>query len=187
MKRRDRLIGPNGSTLKAIELLTSCYIMVQGNTVSAMGPYKGLKQVRKLVEDCMKNFHPVYHIKALMIRRELEKDPELAGENWERFLPKFKKKNAKRPKKVLKEEKAKTYTPFPPAPVPRKVRGTSDEATRRWGWLPCEGGCHAMGVVAMRGWLPCDGGGCHARRWLLLAKVVARRWLPCEGGCHAKV
>ncbi len=33
--------------------------MVQGNTVSVMGPHKGLKQVRKLVEDCMHNYHPV--------------------------------------------------------------------------------------------------------------------------------
>ena len=32
--------------------------------MSAMGPYKGLKQVPKLVEDCMHNYHPVYHIKA---------------------------------------------------------------------------------------------------------------------------
>ena len=31
--------------LQAIELLTKCYVMIQGNTVSALGPYGGLKQV----------------------------------------------------------------------------------------------------------------------------------------------
>jgi len=119
VKRRQRLIGPNGQTLKAIELLTNCYIMVQGSTVSAMGTHNGLKQTRKIVEDCMKNVHPVYNIKSLMVQRELSKDPEMAHETWDRFLPKFKKKNIQT--KVIKVKTKKKYTPFPPPQMPRKV------------------------------------------------------------------
>lgn len=121
VKRRQRMVGPNGNTLKALELLTKCYILVQGNTVSAMGPFKGLKEVRRVVDDCMRNVHPIYHIKELMIKRELAKNPDLANEDWSRFLPMFKKRNVarKKPKKIRKEKKV--YTPFPPAQLPRKV------------------------------------------------------------------
>jgi hypothetical protein len=51
-----------------------------------MGPYKGLKTVRRVVEDCINNMHPIYHIKTLMIKRELAKNPEMANENWDRCV-----------------------------------------------------------------------------------------------------
>jgi ribosomal RNA assembly protein len=147
VKRRQRIIGPDGSTLKAIELLTQCYILVQGNTVSVMGPYKSLKEVRRIVLDCMKNIHPIYRIKELMIRRELAKDPKLATESWDRFLPKFRKQHLKTSEKTIKKNEKvaakeearkaagldaststkkekpakKVYTPFPPPQQPRKV------------------------------------------------------------------
>jgi ribosomal RNA assembly protein len=123
VKRRQRILGPNGSTLKALELLTQTYILVQGNTVSVMGGYKNLKEVRRVVEDTMANIHPIYHIKELMIKRELAKDPELKNENWDRFLPHFKKRNLShryKPHKVTDKNK-KVYTPFPPPQEKSKV------------------------------------------------------------------
>jgi ribosomal RNA assembly protein len=131
-----------------------------------MGPYKSLKEVRRIVLDCMKNIHPIYRIKVcitpvtqysnvnltpcqeLMIRRELAKDPKLATESWDRFLPQFRKRHLKTSEKTAKKNEKieakvearkaagvvaedgggkiekpakKVYTPFPPAQLPRKV------------------------------------------------------------------
>nr|XP_043629547.1 KRR1 small subunit processome component [Erigeron canadensis] len=120
VKRRQRLVGPNSSTLKALEILTGCYILVQGNSVASMGSFKGLKQVRRIVEECMLNkMHPLYNIKILMMKRDLASNPELATENWDRFLPKFKKKNVKQKQGKFKEKK--DYTPFPPPQPPSKI------------------------------------------------------------------
>ncbi|KAI0972772.1 ribosomal RNA assembly protein KRR1 [Xylaria arbuscula] len=121
VKRRQRLLGPNAATLKALQLLTNTYIQVQGNTVSAIGGYKGLKEVRRVVEDTMHNVHPIYQIKELMVKRELAKDPLLKNESWDRFLPNYKKRSLSKRLKPHKVSEKKAYTPFPPAAEPSKV------------------------------------------------------------------
>jgi ribosomal RNA assembly protein len=115
-KRRQRLIGPNGDTLKALELLTQCYILVQGHTIAAIGNPRGLETVQKVATDCMDNVHPVYHIKTLMVRRELEKRPELADQDWDRYLPKFRKlSKPNKGKKAKREYRNRSILPdFPP-------------------------------------------------------------------------
>jgi len=126
-KRRERLIGPEGATLKALEVLTGCYVFVVGKTVASIGPHKGLKQVERFVDQTMKNTHPVYLIKTMMIKRELEKDPKMKNADWSRFLPDLRTDRSNRDKnksdtsdKSSKPEskktviKPKTTTPFPP-------------------------------------------------------------------------
>ena len=112
--RRQRLLGPNGETLKALELLTQCYILVQGHTVAAIGKPEGLSTVQQVAQDCMNNIHPVYHIKTLMVKRELMKNPEMADKDWDRFLPKFKKLTNKK-KKTKREFRNRNILPdYPP-------------------------------------------------------------------------
>lgn len=51
------------------------------------------------------------------------KDPELKNENWERFLPHFKKRTLSKRKKPLKitDKSKKPYTPFPPPQEKSKI------------------------------------------------------------------
>ncbi|RNF11308.1 ribosomal RNA assembly protein [Trypanosoma rangeli] len=133
IRRRDRLIGPKAQTLKALEILTGCYVLVQGKTVAVMGPVKGCQQVRKIVDDCMNNIHPIYGLKQLLIKRELAKREDLRHEDWSRFVPVYKKsvqnkekakvvRKAKkeRLREAVKKQAGKEKSIFPPAPPKRK-------------------------------------------------------------------
>ena len=53
------------------------------------------------------------------IKRELAANPELKEESWDRFLPKFKKKNLKKKKAKIEEKKKPAL--FPPAPTMSKL------------------------------------------------------------------
>lgn len=121
IKRRKRLIGPGGTTLKAMECLTDCYVAVQGNTVAALGPHRGLKEVRQIVEDCMNNIHPFFTIRTIMEKHDLAKNPEMKDVNWAPYLPQYKSKNISKRKQPMKKKIKKAYTPFPPPQAESKI------------------------------------------------------------------
>jgi ribosomal RNA assembly protein len=56
-----------------------------------------------------------------MIKRELAKDPKLANQSWDRFLPKLPKKSLSKRRKprIIREKKDKPL--FPPPQQPRKI------------------------------------------------------------------
>ncbi|KAI5192017.1 ribosomal RNA assembly protein [Nematocida sp. AWRm77] len=121
VKRRERLIGPHGNTMKSLEILTDCYILPYGNTVSAIGDYRKLKEVRRVVVKCMENVHPIYEIKRLMVKRELEKDPNLKHENWERYLPQYKKTHSKKKPRVQDKPAPADFPKLEPRKVDKEI------------------------------------------------------------------
>lgn len=50
-KRKLLLLGPNSATVKAIGILTRCYLLIKGRTVSVMGLFNNLEKVRSIIED----------------------------------------------------------------------------------------------------------------------------------------
>jgi len=58
IKRRERLIGPKGYTLKSLEILMNCYILIHGRTVSLIGAWKNIMATKQIVIDCFNNVHP---------------------------------------------------------------------------------------------------------------------------------
>jgi len=44
-----------------IEKLTECYVLIQGNTLSAIGPHKGLREVRSADTYFQHNFSSLYY------------------------------------------------------------------------------------------------------------------------------
>ncbi|POW16293.1 hypothetical protein PSTT_01498, partial [Puccinia striiformis] len=67
---------PEPSHIIVIELLMDHYLLVQGKTISAMGPYKCLKVVWRIEINCMKNIHLIYHIKNRTIQTTTRKEEE---------------------------------------------------------------------------------------------------------------
>ncbi|MES1904256.1 MAG: ribosomal RNA assembly protein krr1 [Paramarteilia canceri] len=76
INRRNRMFGPDGMTLKAIQMITETTLIIQGGTVAIIGPERGVKNAVKIVEDVMKNVHPVFSIKELMDKKKLQKNPQ---------------------------------------------------------------------------------------------------------------
>ncbi|EJW04243.1 hypothetical protein EDEG_01475 [Edhazardia aedis USNM 41457] len=90
--RKHRLEGKNGDTIKALQLLTKTYITMEGKSLCVVGKYKGINEVSDIVEKVFQNQHPVYLLKRLLAKRELENDKEIKDQDWTRLLPEVRSK-----------------------------------------------------------------------------------------------
>lgn len=104
--RKERLIGKNEAVMRALRLLTKCHVQIQGDTVACVGPYKGVQEVKHVVERSMKNVHPVFLLKQLMVKRKLECDKNMKNESWERYIPPIPKSRKKQKSNRKKSEAA---------------------------------------------------------------------------------
>lgn len=77
--------------------------------MSIIGGWKNIMLCKEIVIDCFLNIHPAYHIKDLMVKKELSKDSKLKEEEWDRFLPKLGEKSEmfKKKKKIIKKDMKK--------------------------------------------------------------------------------
>eukprot|EP00866_Antonospora_locustae_P002163 jgi/Antlo1/2163/1749 len=102
--RKERLIGKNEAVMKALRLLTKCHVQIQGDTVACVGPYKGVQEVKHVVEMSMKNVHPVFLLKQLMAKRKLESDKNMKNESWDRYIPPIPKARKKQKTTIEKNK-----------------------------------------------------------------------------------
>src|SRR5579872_5895476 len=100
-----------------------------------------------------------------MIKRELAKDPKLANESWDRFLPKFRQRHLKTSEKTVRKNERlaeknearkaaglepvntamkgkKVYTPFPPPQQPRKVSREFKTSGMKLSFPSCRSTCN---------------------------------------------
>ncbi|KAH0572473.1 Ribosomal RNA assembly protein KRR1 [Spironucleus salmonicida] len=106
LKRRTRFAGPQGQTMKALGLLTNTRLALSGKTLAVIGSPQGIELMMGITRDCFeKNIHPVKWVKGLMIRRELQKVPDLENEDWSKFYPKEARRNHKKKKVNIHKKK----------------------------------------------------------------------------------
>ncbi|KAF2353849.1 K domain type 1 [Trinorchestia longiramus] len=127
IKRRNRLLGRDCTTLLALEQLTDCSVTVQGGTVAIIGPYKGVLKVMSVVKDCMSNVHPLHLLNTLHLQKAFSEDPTLKDEDWSQLLPVYKAKTARKKKKTKKEKKP--YNPLPPPQIESKMDKEMEEGS----------------------------------------------------------